>query len=278
MQPSDLSITDARYGTTLALARCKACGFVFADDPDVERLDALYAALDDPAYVEDDSHRTLQMRFLCDVARRHRPRASTWLDVGAATGLLVGEASRHGFTAVGVEPSAKLAAVGRARGLDIRQGTLPHPGLAGERFDVVSLVDVVEHVKDPVSFCRSAAAHLDDGGLLMVVTPDVSSVAARVLGRKWWHFRVAHVGYFAPRSFARAAERAGLRVVLAERARWYFPVQYLLERVASYLPIGALVERMGNVAALAPVLRHIVALNLFDSHVYLLEKRAEAAA
>src|SRR5215203_478743 len=65
LRPEDLSITDARYGTTLALSRCKECRFVFADDPDVERLDALYAELDDPAYIEDDSHRTLQMGFLC---------------------------------------------------------------------------------------------------------------------------------------------------------------------------------------------------------------------
>jgi SAM-dependent methyltransferase len=278
VRPLDLSITDARYGTTLALSRCSDCGFVFADDPDVERLDALYAELDDPAYIEDDSHRTLQMSFLCDIARRERPTASTWLDVGAATGLLVGEAERHGFTAVGVEPSAALAAVGRERGLDIREGTLPDPGLAERQFDVVSLIDVVEHVKDPVAFCRSAARHLADGGLLMVVTPDVSSVAARVLGRRWWHFRVAHVGYFAPRSFERAAARAGLRVVRSERARWYFPVRYLMERVASYLPIGALVERLSQVRATAPLLRLVVPLNLFDSHVYLMEKGLEGEA
>jgi 2-polyprenyl-3-methyl-5-hydroxy-6-metoxy-1,4-benzoquinol methylase len=276
VRPLDLSITDARYGTTLALSRCNDCRFVFADDPDVERLDELYAALDDPAYIQDDSHRTLQMGFLCDIARRERPNAATWLDVGAATGLLVGEAERRGFAAVGVEPSAALAAVGRERGLDIRQGTLPHPGLAERRFDIVSLIDVVEHVKEPVVFCRSAARHLSDGGLLIVVTPDVSSVAARVLGRKWWHFRVAHVGYFAPRSFARAAARAGLRVVRSERARWYFPMQYLMERVASYVPIGNLVEKLSRVRAMAPLLRLVVPLNLFDSHVYLLEKSAEA--
>jgi SAM-dependent methyltransferase len=276
LRPSDLSITDARYGTTLALSRCGDCTFVFADDADVERLDALYADLDDPAYEDGDESRALQMRFLCDRTLARQPGATTWLDVGAATGLLVREAKRRGLDATGIEPSERLGSVGRAEGLDIVQGTLPDASLAGRVFDVVSLVDVVEHVADPVRLCLTAAEALAPDGLLVVVTPDVSSVAARLLGKRWWHFRVAHVGYFSPRSFDRAAARAGLRIVGTERARWYFPVKYLLERAGRYLPIEPLVERIGESGPGRAMLSRVVPLDLFDSSVFFLTRNIAA--
>jgi SAM-dependent methyltransferase len=278
LRPSDLSITDARYGTTLALSRCGDCTFVFADDPDVERLDALYAELDDPSYEAGDESRSLQMRFICDRVIERAPAARTWLDVGAATGLLVREAARRGLAATGVEPSERLGAVGRAQGLDIVQGVLPNPSLEGRTFDVVSLVDVVEHVADPVALCHAAAESLAEGGLMVVVTPDVSSVAARLLGRSWWHFRVAHVGYFSPRSFDRAAARAGLRIVGSERARWYFPVKYLLERTARYLPLKPAIEHLAAFGPTATLMDRVVPLDLFDSSVYFLTKEGADAA
>jgi 2-polyprenyl-3-methyl-5-hydroxy-6-metoxy-1,4-benzoquinol methylase len=267
---ADLGITDARYGTTLALVRCTACDFVFADDLDVERLNVLYAELVDPAYSEDDAHRSLQMRRLCETVLAERPKAASWLDVGAATGLLVREALALGLSATGIEPSAALSLAARERGLDVREGTLPHATLAGRRFDVVSLIDVIEHVQAPVELCRQAARMLAPGGVLVVVTPDVSSVAARLMGTRWWHFRVAHVGYFSPRSFDEAAARAGLRVVSRSAARWYFPIDYLAERLARYVPIGFLIERARANAFSRRWLRRVIPLNLHDSDVYLL--------
>ena len=55
-----------------------------------------------------------------------------------------------------------------------------------------------------------------------VVTPDVGSVAARLMRHRWWHFRAAHIGYFNHRTLAAAAAKAGLRVVSTRRPVWYF--------------------------------------------------------
>src|SRR5690606_19629035 len=124
---------------------------------------------------------------------------------------------------VGVEPSERLAAAGRGRGLEVVTGTLPHAGLAGRKFDLVTVVDVIEHVTDPVALLRHAAAHLDAGGILAVVTPDLGSGTARLVGRRWWHFRAAHVGYFDRGTLARAASAAGLVERRRSRPRWYLP-------------------------------------------------------
>lgn len=266
----DLRITDARYGLTLDLARCRGCGFRFADSDDVSRLDQLYAELDDPGYEESQTPRRLQMEWLARTARRHHPAAKTALDVGAATGLLVAAARREGLDAIGIEPSRALSEIARAQNqVPVLTGVLPHPQLAGRRFDVVFLVDVIEHVADPGALLRQCAELLAPDGLLLVVTPDVASLAARLLGRRWWHFRIAHVGYFDRRSLGVALARAGLRPERWLRAKWFFDVAYLASRFESYLPVAGWNRFANRAPGLRSLYRSVIPLNLFDSYAVL---------
>jgi 2-polyprenyl-3-methyl-5-hydroxy-6-metoxy-1,4-benzoquinol methylase len=271
LSSEDLRITDSRYGTTLALRECRDCGFLFADDAELPRLPALYAALEDPEYESDQPSRAMQMRWLVERCLDRKPQAVTLLDVGAANGVLVEQASRFGLGAVGVEPSAQLAAAARARGVNVLEGTLPHPALEDRRFDFVVVVDVIEHVADPVGLLRAAAARLAPDGFLVVVTPNVASAAARVLGDQWWHFRVAHVGYFSPKSFGRAARRAGLRVVSRQQARWFFPVSYLGDRISHYLPTAIIGKLLHETDLGRRIGSAVVPLNLFDSSVFFVQ-------
>lgn len=264
LEPGDLQISDAHYGATLSLRKCEDCGFIFAEGDELAELFRLYEALEDQGYEESQDSRALQMEWLLDQASKARPGIRSMLDVGAATGLLVELGARRGFDATGVEPSRSLVEVAKAsHGVDLLQGTIPHPSLEGRSFDAVFLVDVIEHVSDPVTLLRDAARYVAPGGVLMVVTPDVASVARKLLRQRWWHFRLAHVGYFDARSFGVACERAGIRIVRQLRAKWFFRVSYLLERVAQYLPFT---RRLGLSRSF--LAERIVPLNLFDSWVF----------
>jgi SAM-dependent methyltransferase len=274
---ADLRITDARYGVTLPLVRCAACGFRFSDSDEVARLDELYAGLEDPGYEGSQESRELQMRWLVKVARAAHPHARSALDVGAASGLLVAEARRQGLEAQGVEPSASLVRVAREQaGVELLHGVLPHPELEDRRFDLVFLVDVIEHVSDPVGLLRLCAERMADGGRLLLVTPDASSLAARALGRRWWHYRVAHVGYFDHPSLERACAAAGLRAERWARARWFFPVDYLATRVERYLPVAGLNRFARGAAPLRWLYDRVIPLNLFDSDAVVLRRSSAA--
>ncbi len=279
--PDDLRITDSRYGVTLGLWRCNHCDFVQADGDEVSELFDLYSQLDDPTYESGRETRSRQMRWLLDNGLNVHPSATTLLDIGAGTGLMVMEAKTKNLEAVGVEPSHSLVAAGHEQnGLSNRelvQGTIPNSALDGKLFDLVCLIDVIEHVADPVAFLRDAADRLSAGGLCVVVTPDVSSAAARILGKRWWHFRLAHVGYFDTRSMQIAAKSAGLRVTHRFRAKWFFPVKYLAERVAVYLPPVRKFNRIAmSKPALQRVYERIIPLNLHDSLVFFLSRNVGA--
>ena len=155
--------------------------------------------------------------------------------------MLVAEAQREGLDAVGVEPSRSLAERAREEhGVQVFEGVLPHPELEGRRFDLVFLIDVIEHVADPVGLLLACTGALTDRGVLLLVTPDARSLGARLLRSRWWHYRLAHVGYFDRRSLARAFDRVGLEPEDWVRARWFFEVRYLASRVNSYLPVAGL--------------------------------------
>jgi SAM-dependent methyltransferase len=159
-----------------------------------------------------------------------------------------------------VEPSGPLAAAARAEGLDVREGVLPQASLDGVTFDIVTLVDVIEHVDDPLALLRQCRAQLEPGARILVVTPDRSSVAARVLRDRWWHRRIAHVSYFDRATLTDALRRTGFEPQRWTHPRWYLPAGYLFTRALQYVPV--LRDRAGRGDGGGRV---IVPFNLFDS-------------
>lgn len=272
LEPDDLAITDKRYGLTLGLFRCRECGFIFADGADLRELVALYSSLDDPGYIDTLEPRTLQMRWLMSSALAARPQAKTMLDVGAGAGLLVKEGKARGLDAVGVEPSRALVQAGIEKfQVQLHAGEYPHPALAGRTFDLVFLIDVIEHVADPVGLLKHLAAALAPGGALVLVTPDVRSLCAHLPGQRWWHFRLAHVGYFDRQTLGKAAAAAGLRPVRFFRAKWFFRVRYLAQRAGEYLPVGWFNRLAEKIPPLRWLYERTIPLNLFDSWAVILE-------
>jgi len=229
----DFRITSADYGQTLTLVRCANCGLVQA----AERIDVtrLYSEMEDPQYEETRVYRLHQARkligsFLPTGNGKHL------LDVGAGSGALVEAAQARGWVAEGLEPSAWLAEQARRRGLPVRLGAFPSSDLEGP-FDALTLIDVIEHVDDPLELLREAHRLLRPGGELLIVTPDVEALVPRIMGTRWWHFRLAHLTYFSRPTLTRLLETSGFSVLLTQRPSWYFPLSYLLERAAQYLPV-----------------------------------------
>jgi 2-polyprenyl-3-methyl-5-hydroxy-6-metoxy-1,4-benzoquinol methylase len=269
----DLQVTDHRYGVTLALWKCSECGFIFADGQEVNELTSLYEGLFDAEYEQSQETRVFQMRWLLKAAQKLNPEARSVLDVGAGAGLLVAEAKRLGLDAVGVEPCRSFVdSAFRLNGVEILHGVLPHPALTNRQFDLIFLVDVIEHVANPVKLLRHCAESLNSGGLLVMVTPDVGSIAAKVLGKRWWHFRLAHVGYFDWRSLGKAVEAGGLFPVYQSRAKWFFSVGYLAERLAVYLPINWINGLASRVHLLRWFYSRVIPLNLHDSFMVFLQR------
>jgi 2-polyprenyl-6-hydroxyphenyl methylase/3-demethylubiquinone-9 3-methyltransferase len=98
------------------------------------------------------------------------------LDMGCGAGLLAEPLARLGAAVTGVDAASESIAVARAhaaaRGLAIDYRTGGVEVVAGETFDLVTSMEVVEHVADPRAFVAALAGCVADGGLLVMSTPN----------------------------------------------------------------------------------------------------------
>lgn len=110
------------------------------------------------------------------------------IDVGCGAGLLCEPLARLGAAVTGVDAAAEnvgvAAAHAQAMGLtiDYRHGDIGDAAFADTlgQFNLVTSMEVIEHVADPAAFLTSLAARLADGGLMVLSTPN-RTLASKVL-------------------------------------------------------------------------------------------------
>ena len=238
--------TSPGYGEHAQIVTCNRCGHVYANPRwSPAELNAAYAAVEDNMYVRERDGRMITFARHLRHLERHigAGRGRDLLDVGAYIGVFVEVARDAGWQAVGVEPSTWAAAEARRLGLDVYTGTQEAPELAGRRFDVVTMWDVIEHVDDPRGELVQAFELLRPGGVLAVHTMDIDSLTARLLGRRWPWLMAMHVHYFSRRTLLQMLEAVGYQVLWSGVQGRYLRLGYVANRVAAWSPwLGRLVE------------------------------------
>lgn len=214
------SCRDFEYFMTsdASLYRCASCSLVFLHPlPTREALPGLY-----PAHYRNfkKDHGRIS-RFLFDryygrqAARcaRYLKRDSAFLEVGCADGRVLSSLRRRGFENVrGIEIAAAGVEAAREKGLDVFHGAL-EDFETDERFDMIFMSHVIEHVLDPVATIERIAALLKPDGVVYIETPNVSSLDARLWGGHWGLIHYPrHLWLFDPTTLRALVEGAGLRV------------------------------------------------------------------
>jgi SAM-dependent methyltransferase len=265
MSSENFAITNFEYGRTGELQKCKNCGFVQCTD--LDKVVHFYEDLEDPGYESSRNERKLQEKRLIKSFGKYKSYGKL-LDIGAGSGIMIEAALEEGFDAVGVEPSKWLYNNAVSRKLPVFQGIFPNVNTPGP-YDVIALVDVIEHVTNPAELLNDISKSLANDGILVLVTPDVSSVAARLLKFKWWHYRFAHIGYFNKKNLTYLLEKKGFKIMMLKRPSWFFTIRYLGIRFLSFLPKFLrfpLPEFLDKI---------IVPVNLRDSILVVCKKRPE---
>jgi SAM-dependent methyltransferase len=231
-----IRITDSQYGKTWDLGLCLDCGHLFANPcPTPDFIFSLYGEVEDPLYEDEASGRAKNFLRLLKRLESLVPDRGPLFDVGAATGILLDLARGRGWRPDGIEPSAWAVGVAAAKyGFNLRRGAFETASLPESYYSAVTMVDIIEHTPLPFEAVRKANIILRPGGILVVVTPDIHSAAARLAGRRWWHLRPAHLAYFSRSSLAALLRRGGFSVVQERRYSWTFSLHYLFSRKPAF--------------------------------------------
>ena len=262
ISPEDFNITDDRYGVTLPIYRCMDCKFEFCPEP--VDLDSMYNYMEDDSYIESSKSRSIQAKKIAKYSSKFIKDKSKILDIGCGSGLLVKEFKDLDYEAYGLEPSKFLAGEAKKNNLSVYHGTLENYNFLDE-FDLVTLIDVIEHVQNPVGLLNQIRNSLKEGGYLLIITPKRDSFFRFILGFKWWHYRIAHVGYFSKSNLINFVRNAGYDFIDFNNPTWFLPLDYILNRIFKYFPLMKYQFKFSKEIS--------VPINLFDSSMILVKKK-----
>ena len=108
--------------------------------------------------------------------------------------------------------------------------------VCNEKFNTLVSWDVIEHVRDPGEFLRSAHNLLQPGGYLVLSTIDIDSMFARLMGKNWMWIMEMHLYYFGSGSLERMIIDAGFTIKVIKPYRHYASLRYIYKKISLALP------------------------------------------
>lgn len=162
------------------------------------------------------------------------------LDVGCGTGDFVQFLHDQGFSASGIEPSRDAVSKAQGRGLSAYCTTLESWSTQPEnvaRYQAITLLNVLEHVPDPLEVLGRLRSMLAPGGILVFRVPNdftaLQAVAEQQVRRKhWWVSEPDHINYFRADSVAAVCVEAGLDMLAITVD---FPMEFFLLMGINYV-------------------------------------------
>jgi 2-polyprenyl-3-methyl-5-hydroxy-6-metoxy-1,4-benzoquinol methylase len=221
----DLSRVDRPHGIPGLIVCCEACGFWFKIPTISMHPHAAYQS----EYAEDQATAQCMLseharQFFRKVLRGLGVKTGRLLDMGTGLGGCVEEALSLGYQAQGVDLCEPLVRKARLRGLDVECKAAEHIQTSGV-FDVITVLDLIEHVPEPLALLDAARRALKPNGELVVYTPNHR--AAVVLLARWLYvfgfrfpvseiFAGNHLGFFDDRTLLAALRKARFEICRLE--------------------------------------------------------------
>lgn len=227
------------------IVRCRECGLWYVNpQPTAEELSEFYARYDD-----GEQWRNGEEHFNREVRRAiaRIKRSGSILDIGCGSGNFLRCMREAGFSVSGIEPSGTGAEYAReAHGIEIHHGMIEDylAAHAEQRFDVITLLNVLEHLMDPARTLLQLRKAVAPNGVIAIVVPDARF--HDFLGRlrrgagfadPYWLDRPTsflsgfklpdHLCSFEPRTVTSLLRRCGFRVVAMQNAPVVFNARFV---------------------------------------------------
>lgn len=218
---------DYEYHTsidTFSAMQCDSCGLVYLNPrPSVKEFETIYP----PNYHAFDFS-PKQYGFVYKVRSRLEAKRSLErckglgddariLDVGCGDGFHLNLLRKYGnknWTLEGVDLDKRAVDAATKSGLNVHLGSVEDMEIPAESFDLVFMIQTIEHVEKPAEILSAIFKLLKKGGKLVIVTDNTSSIDFNLYKKKYWggyHFP-RHWNLFNKKSLSKLAEKTGFIV------------------------------------------------------------------
>jgi SAM-dependent methyltransferase len=197
----------AQFGMTAHVAICEKDRLAFQTprpSPEATLAYMNWRWGSDDSYVRDVQAQLGRGRAQLEFVHSHANPPGTLLDFGAGSGSFVKVARDAGWSAEGVERSRTA----RANALERYDLNLLEE-LPEKQYDVITLWDVIEHLRAPADMLTTLYANLKPGGQIFIETGNWENWQRVVNGDKWHVYLLDHHFYFSPSSLGKIVSDAG---------------------------------------------------------------------
>ncbi len=230
------------------IVRCGICDVVYkAPFPKQETLKAGYEESIDNQYVTLLPERRASFLGVIKNIER-RVKRGRLLDIGCGEGTLLDIARQRGWDVTGVEPNKHFVAWAEKNyHLSILQGDAHHLRLCKNYYDVITLLDVIEHVHNPDLYLKRCYQLLAPGGVIFISTPNFDSIISRVMRRRWFYILSIHVFYFTTKTLSALLRKSGFVSVKVHKYMLKTSLGYVLEKSHNYIgTVGVALDKLAR--------------------------------
>ena len=207
--------SDAKEDTNINIIECMDCYFAWqyplgrTELESVTFFEAAYADGGDvqSTYFNSGRKRAIAALELDFIESLEVPK-KTLLDIGAGDGTFAEVAADRDWTVTAVDPAIEENKPGRKQTIQVVRGKIDDIPV-GEKYDVITLWDVIEHTDDPSDVIKSVLERLKDDGWLVVETGNYKSENRVKRWTKHWMYQLDHRWYFSPESMQVLLEKLG---------------------------------------------------------------------
>ena len=220
------------------LVKCKQCGLVYLNPrPSQQEINEEYSAeyhIDRLLRGKPTNTKELEEEINKNIGRAEEivKRFGTkgkLLDIGCGAGFFIACLKRYGWDVTGIDISDWASEFARKKlGLNVFTGTVEH-GLFDERFDVVAMYHILEHLPDPLGTLKKISETIAGDGFLVIKGPNLASFDRVWHGENWRGYTDrSHLYYFTPKTYQTILESAGFSVQKTIFQHWN-PIAHLME-------------------------------------------------
>lgn len=225
-----------RYDIPRVVVRCRRCGFVFLRPREGSTQDFYeeksYRKKYGPVYQKSSTPREIfemYYPFQEDIVAKIRPilrKDMKVLDVGCSAGHFLAALKGKVAVRVGIELSKREAAfANRNLGFKVYSKQIEELVFPEGPFDLVTALQVLEHVEDPLGFLFHLKRQLKPDGYLYLELPNLNDPLLscyKVPGYADFYYREPHLSYFTKETLARLLAKAGLKGTIGNVQRYNF--------------------------------------------------------
>ncbi len=268
---NQFACTNCGFGRHGTILRCQNCEMIYVDEKISQgKISAYYEIAQDPLYLIEQPAREVTFSHYLDKLEKRVSRRGSLLDIGTNTGLFVYLAKKRGWIAIGLEPNrwgVKFAK--KHYNLDLINKSFNKSVFGNQKFDVITMWDVIEHFTNPVEQLETVYYYLRPGGVFAFSTVDPNSLLARAMGNNWSWYMEMHRVFLNKNAARRYLEKVGFKNIIFQSHWRYLSLGYLATRLeAINAGLARITSKIISAIGLSKVVVPYYANDLFDCYAF----------